>query len=59
MHQKIFFTYFLKSKNVPKRKKEVDNPRHFDQVWYRSVNVKIASLIGPELQCLISLLHSP
>ena len=36
MHQKIFFTYFLKSKNVPKRKKEVNNPRHFDQVYVKN-----------------------
>ena len=36
MHQKIFFTYFLNSKNVPKRKKEVNNPRHFDQVYVKN-----------------------
>ena len=38
---------------------EDENLRQFDQVWCRSVNVKNASLIGPELQYLSSLLHSP
>ena len=33
-----------------KIKIEDDNPRQFDQVLYRSENVKNASLIGPELQ---------
>ena len=37
---------------------EDDNLRQFDQVQYRSVNVKNARLIGPELQYLSSLLRS-
>ena len=53
----IFFKLFKKQINniYPKLKIEDDNPRQFDQVFYRSVNVKNASLIGPELQCLSSL----
>ena len=35
----------------PFKEIEDDNPRQFDQVLCKSVNVKNASLIGPELQC--------
>ena len=43
MHPKIILT-FKKANIYPKSKIEDDNPRQFDQVKYRSVNVKNAKV---------------
>ena len=58
IQKKIFFFHFLKSKCKNPLEIEDDNPRQFDQVLCRSVNVKNAKVDWTRIAMFSSLLLS-